>query len=627
MRVAASRHPPHPAHDPVSARPLSTDDIATAQARRLRASWLKNHARTVYVLVGLLCAIVAIWQSWRISESNALAEVRRVGAERLTLYASTVDGALDRYRYLPFVLALNPAVKQLVAEGGARGRVNVYLETVNAQAGAAALFVMSANGETLASSNWSEPLSFVGQNYAFRPYFRRAMAGESGEFFAIGVTTGQPGYFMSAPIHGPQGIVGVAVVKVDLDRLQLDWAEGGENVIVRDENGVIFLSSLPAWKYHSLGVLDEAAMAQIRARRQYNNMPIPALPFKRPRLGVPDLVNIDGQNFVEHATALKQAGWTMHYLTPMAPIRDQVVGVVAMVTVSSFLLIVFLLYLRERRERRRARDAADEAKALRVLSRQLQLEIDERKRTEEELRSTQNDLIQAGKLAALGQMSAAIAHELNQPITAIRTFVASGRRLLSLDRKDDLDRNLASVSGLTERMAVITGQLKTFARKSEGRNRPVRLDEPVTAAFALLDGQIKAAGVHVVRHTADAALVVMGDPVRIEQVLINLVSNSLDAMREVEAPVLTIDIRAEGDEAVLTLSDCGHGISPEVQHQLFDPFFTTKEVGEGVGLGLSISYGIVADMGGTIRAHNNPDGAGACFTVRLPVVTEEPSHE
>ena len=604
-------------------RPLSSDDIATAQARRLRASWYRNHARVVIVVIGVLCAVFAIWQSWRISEANALAEVRRVGAERLTLYASTVDGALDRYRYLPFVLALNPAVRALVSGNTDASRVNVYLETVNAQAGAAALFVMNIRGDTLASSNWSEPLSFVGQNYAFRPYFRRAMAGESGEFFAIGVTTGLPGYFMSAPIHSPSGIVGVAVVKVDLDRLQLDWSDGGENVIVRDENGIIFLSSQPGWKYHSLDPLGDAAMSQIRARRQYNNIPIQTLAFTRPRKDAPDLIRIAGEPFVEHAKPLKQAGWTMHYLTPMAPVRDQVLGVVTIVTVSSFLFIVFMLYLRERRERQRSREAAEEANALRLLSNQLQQEIEERKRTEDELRATQNDLVQAGKLAALGQMSAAIAHELNQPIAAIRTFVASGRRLLSLDRKDELDQNLGFVTDLTERMAAITGQLKTFARKSEGRNRPVPLDAPISAALALLDGQLRAAGVRVSSRCAEPVPTVMGDPVRIEQVLINLVRNSLDAMRDVDTPSLTIDLSVEENEAILTLADVGHGISPDVQTQLFDPFFTTKDVGEGVGLGLSISYGIIADMGGTIRAQNNPDGPGARFTIRLPIIQKE----
>lgn len=619
--MIAEEHPAGQAQS--SARPLSSDDIATTQARRLRASWYRNHARVVIVVIGALCAVIAIWQSWRISETNALAEVRRVGAERLTLYASTVDGALDRYRYLPFVLALNPAVRALVTGDSDASRVNVYLETVNAQAGAAALFVMNIRGDTLASSNWSEPLSFVGQNYAFRPYFRRAMAGESGEFFAIGVTTGLPGYFMSAPIHSPSGIVGVAVVKVDLDRLQLDWSDGGENVIVRDENGIIFLSSQPGWKYHSLDPLGDAAMSQIRARRQYNNIPIQTLPFTRPRKDAPDLIRIAGESFVEHAKPLKQAGWTMHYLSPMAPVRDQVLGVVTIVTVSSFLFIVFMLYLRERRERQRSREAAEEANALRLLSNQLQQEIEERKRTEDELRATQNDLVQAGKLAALGQMSAAIAHELNQPIAAIRTFVASGRRLLSLGRKNELDQNLGSVSDLTERMAVITGQLKTFARKSEGRNRPVPLDAPISAALALLDGQLRAAGVRVSSRCAEPVPTVMGDPVRIEQVLINLVRNSLDAMRDVDIPSLSIELSVDGNEAILTLIDVGHGISPDVQTQLFDPFFTTKDVGEGGGLGLSISYGIVADMGGTIRGQNNPDGNGARFTIRLPIIHKE----
>ncbi len=606
-------------------RPLASDDLATAQARQLRAGWYRRHSRALIAIAAIALALIAIWQSWRISERNGLETARRIGDERLTLYTSTVEGALDQYRYLPFVLALNTGVRDLVTAGGDNAPVNRYLEIVNTQAGAAALFVMDAHGNTLASSNWAEPLSFVGQNYAFRPYFKRAAAGEPGEFFAIGVTTGLPGYFMSAPIHGPTGIAGVAVVKVDLDRLQTDWTEGGETVLVSDRNGVIFLSSRPDWKYHSLDVLSPEVKAQIRARRQYNNVPLEPLARGKPQAGVPDAISIDGEAFIERSRPLAQPGWRIHYLSPMAPVRRQVLGVVATTTVSAFLVVVFVLYLRERRARQRSLDEAREAMALRALSEQLQGEVDERRRTEHELRTTQDELIQAGKLAALGQMSAAIAHELNQPIAAIRTFVASGKRLLELDRKDTLADNLASVSSLTERMAAITGQLKTFARKSEGRNQPVALLDPINAALALLDGQIHMDAAEVRFAPPAHSPVVMGDPVRIEQVLVNLIRNGLDAMKDADARVLDIALTVEGEEALIRIRDSGHGIPPAAMGQLFDPFFTTKDVGEGVGLGLSISYGIVADMGGTVRAHNNADGPGASFIVRLPIIP--PSQE
>jgi two-component system C4-dicarboxylate transport sensor histidine kinase DctB len=511
-------------------------------------------------------------------------------------------------------------VRRLVTEGGSVDRVNRYLEVVNTRAGAAALFVMDARGDTLASSNWADPRSFVGQNYAFRPYFKHAAAGERGEFFAIGVTTGQPGYFMSAPIHGPNGVLGVTVVKVDLDRLQADWAEGGETVMVSDANGVIFLSSRPAWKYHSLGPLPASVIEQIRARRQYNNIPIRALELGTPWTQVADTVSIGGEDFIERSQPLKQPGWRLHYLSPLAPVRNHVLGVVAIATISAFLLVVFVLYLRERRERQRSRDEAREAMALRALSEQLQAEVEERRRTEHELRATQDELIQAGKLAALGQMSAAIAHELNQPIAAIRTFVASGQRLLEMDDKTALGTNLEAVSKLTDRMAILTGQLKTFARKSTGRNQPVALREPIEAALALLEGQVRMAAAEVRFDPPASSPVVRGDPVRIEQVLVNLLRNGLDAMKDSDTRVLDVHLGSEGDEALIRIRDSGHGIPAAAMGQLFDPFFTTKEVGEGVGLGLSISYGIVADMGGTVRAHNNPDGPGAQFVVRLPRV-------
>ena len=597
-----------------------SDDVALSEARHLRHAWYRAHSRTLLTVAAIAVALLTSWQTYRITERSALDAARAISEERLALYTSTLQGVIEKYRYLSFVLALNKDIIGLLDGRQHADTVNPHLETVNREAGAAALFIMDTRGDTIASSNWREALSFVGNNYAFRPYFQRAASGETGEFFAIGVTTGLPGYFMSAPIRSGERITGVAVVKVDLGRLEKEWANGGETVLVSDGNDVVFLSSRADWKYQSLRPLAPEAMARIRARKQYYGVGLKALGIGPAREGVDDALTIDGEAFLTRSRSLTQPGWRIHFLSPLEPIRRHLLGVLLITVVSAVLLLTLALYLRERRARQQARAHAREAQALRRFSAQLQTEIEERRRTETELRTTQAELIQAGKLAALGQMSAAIAHELNQPIGAIRTFTASAQRFLELGRHDDLRKNLGAVSELTARMAAITRGLKTFARKSEGHNQAVSLNEPIAAALALLEGQIRIAATEVHLELATPAPQISGDPVRIEQVLINLINNALDAMRDSPVRHLTISLTQDAEAAQISIRDTGHGISSAHLALLFDPFFTTKEVGEGVGLGLSISYGIVADMGGTVRAGNNADGNGATFTIRLPLL-------
>lgn len=555
----------------------------------------------------------------------------------MTLYESTLQAALEKFRYLPFVVTRNRGVVDLVTAGGDAQAVNLYLEQVNAQAGAAALYVLNREGETLAASNWRSDVSFIGHNYSFRPYFSDAMNGQAGGFFAIGATTGEPGYFMSWPIvaarhsGNAEQILGVAVVKVDLDPLQQDWRDGGETVFVSDTNGVIFLSSRAGWKYRTLGPLTAETLERIRQGRQYRGtelLPLELVPASDSPAGPAatdgqgEIRHFEGSDFLMQSREIGNLSGRLHYLTPLAATTARVSAVVAIMIISWILLFFAVLFLRERRLKAASARRAREAMAIEAVNRQLQAEIDERRRAEGELRETQNELVQAGKLAALGQMSAAIAHELNQPLAAIQTFLAGSRIFLKRGDSGQVEENLTTLSGLADRMAAITGQLKTFARKSEGKLAPVVLQDAIRDALALLEPQIRLDQVAVVSELPELPVIIRADEVRVGQVLVNFIRNAIDAMTESETRKVTIALGTNGQTAEVIIDDTGHGISEENLSKLFDPFFTTKEVGEGIGLGLSISYGIVTDLGGSLQAGNNPTG-GARFTIRLPVLAED----
>lgn len=578
--------------------------------------------RISFVLVLLILVAGAIWYVALWSRDAKVAELRRTAEERLGLYESTINAALEKYRYLPFLISRNPSVKKLL---GADPRdihlakiVSAQLKSANDKAGSDVLYVLDNTGTTLAASNSHEAVSFIGRNYNFRPYFKDALQGREGGLFAIGHTTGEPGYFISYPIVGDSGTRGVAVVKVDLSGLQREWRDGGETVFVSDRNGVIFLASREPWKYRSLGRLTPDTLQRIRSGRQYRGAELQRLPLEKGMLAGMTTAGVDGKRYLWAQRDLARLGWTLHYFSPAAPVGQRMQHTALFLSACAVLLMFAALLWRERQLRILARVEAREAQQTRAVNRKLEAQIEERRRAEQQLRQTQNELVQAGKLAGLGQMSAAIAHELNQPIAAIRTFAANGQKMLKTGDAHEAEITLDEIIKLSRRMADITGQLKTFARKSAGRLEDLDVRKPLHNALDMMESTIKLENIDVDTKGPESPLTVKGDQVRLEQVFVNLIRNAVDAMRESDRKRLSVSIVRANGNADISIADCGHGLTDESLEHLFEPFYTTKDVGDGVGLGLSITYGIVKDHGGVIRATNSADG-GAVFTVSLPV--------
>lgn len=583
--------------------------------------WLIQKGRVPILVVTLCAAGLIIWQVALYSESRMMSSLRQTGEARVTLYTSTLRGALEKFRHLPYVISRDSRILDLLAGKIAPIKVNPHLDDFARSAGAAALFVMDLEGEVIASSNWRSSQSFIGSNFNFRPYFKEAAAGRSGGYFAVGVKTRLPGYYISYPAQRSGRVMGVVVVKVDLEPLQNTWAEGGENVIVSDAYGVLFLSSRSDWKYKALRILPKHTANRLR-EQQYLEQKLGPLSVERDATDEGTILTLQGLRYLESSRQLPDYGWRIHYLTDLKVVVKKVNQDVIIATVLAFLLLLNILYFRERRLKLLSRQEAREALAVKQMNERLQEEIAERKRTEQDLRETQDGLIQAGKLAALGRMSAAIAHELNQPLAAIRTFAASCKVFVERREMPQVLDNLDLISSLTERMANITGQLKVFARKSSREPETVDLIKMVDQVLIFITPQITNAGVKLEKQLPErGSALVRGDEIRLEQVLVNLIQNALDVMQGCEQRVLRIALVVEEGDMLLSISDTGHGIDLENMDHLFEPFFTTKEVGEGLGLGLSISYGIIQDMNGSIQAANRPTG-GACFIIRLPVSFE-----
>jgi len=573
----------------------------------------------VFLVFCLLVVALLIWRIAVFTEQYQLEQIRRTGASRIALYTGSLQDSLEKFRHVPYLLSRDIRIRSLLNKNQPSVTVSPHLEDF-ALITDALIFVMDNTGETVASSNWRTEQSLIGNNFAFRPYFQDALKGKSGGYYAVGFKTGKPGFFISYPVLENGRLLGVVVIKVSLDKLEAMWRESGETIIVSDSLGVLFLSSRPEWKYTSLRPLPRKTAERLR-RVQYLERPLTTLAMKRQVTGGGNILNLNKSTYLEQSRQLLEYGWRIHYLTDLAPVTTSVR--LAMVTTSVVFaaMVLILLYIRERRQKLLSRREAREAQAIRQVNELLREEINQHKATERALQQTQKELIQAEKLAALGRMSAAIAHELNQPVTAIRTFIASCKIFVQRQQGDKVKENLEFINSLTERMANITGQLKTFARKSNSRLEPVDLVVVIDRVLDFLGPQLEQKEIRVDKELPPVGkAIVFGNAMQLEQVMSNLVHNGLDAMKigNCSTKCLRIQLLLEETRGVLSFHDSGQGIAEEALELLFDPFYTTKNIGEGLGLGLSISYGIIREMGGSIKAENHHEG-GAVFVLDLPL--------
>ncbi len=603
---------------------------------------LKKHSAVLAIAAVVLLPLL-LWQTAVWTERVALRRVADQAASTLALYATGLQEAVGKYEALPRLLARDPTLADLLRnpdDPARRDRVNRALEEVNAIAGTADTYLLDRDGLTLAASNWNGPTPFVGRNYSYRPYFQQAMQGRLGRYVALGTASGKRGYYFAYPVRDPGGaILGAITVKVLLEPLEAAWPGTLDRVIVTDSVGVILMTSRDDWRYRTLAPLSQAELGRILAQQQYTGASLDPLPIAaRQAFGAKaERVELTGESaqtlaggeaFLLQSFPLQGIGLTVWSLSPTSQVHGAVTQAVVLAAFG-FLIVIGLtwiwlqrrLAIRERFETDERHKAELEGKvaartrALQTVNADLRAEVAERQKTERELRETQAELVQAAKMAALGQLSAGIGHELNQPLGAIRSYADNAKVLLERDRLPEVEANLTQISGITARMAEIIRRLKTFARKPGHKAEAVCLREALDDALALMESRIDGERIEIEVPAYGAR--VLADPVRLQQTLVNLIGNALDAMAGSEAPCLRFHAEPGGSQVALQVIDSGPGITDEALDHVFDPFYTTKDPGQGLGLGLSISYNILRDLGGSLTAQNRPEG-GACFTLTLP---------
>jgi two-component system C4-dicarboxylate transport sensor histidine kinase DctB len=558
------------------------------------------------LLALLLLAMIAVaafgWAAGhaRVASDAAAEQQARSASRRLA-------GELQKFRLLPLVLTEYPDVRTVLGSGDAAAarRMNDKLELLADRTDAAVIYLIARDGRTIAASNWRRPQSFVGQNYGFRPYFRDAMAKGSAELFALGTVSGRPGLFIARRVEEGGRALGVIVVKVEFGGLEAEWARQPLATFVTDNHGVVIITSRPDWRFRTLAPIDERTRAAIRAVLQFGDLPLTPLPLTKDGA---TWANGDAR-YREAAVPVPMAGARLRAFQPLAPAEASANATARTAILIAFILLAALLtWVFRAREKQRLQAEARHMLEIEVAARTADL-VEANRR----FRAAREELSQASRLGTIGQITAGVAHEINQPVAAIRGFAENAGTFLDRGDAGKARDNIGTIVALTERIAAIIAELRSFARRSTPVLGPVEIARVIDGALLLVGDRIREHDVAVERVGEAPGMRCIADRVRLEQILVNLLQNALDALTGRPDPRIRIETREQGDIAI-TVADNGPGIAPDVADNLFTPFVTGKA--DGLGLGLGIARDIAREFGGTLDSVASPLG-GAAFRLEV----------
>ncbi len=558
----------------------------------------------LFSIMLIALAVSIVWISNLLLTDRFTERTRAAANLRVALYSNAVMSELQRNRVVPLLLSRDPVMEDALNTDDFSA-TSARLISFKEEIGAAELRLLDEEGRTVASSDRLQ----IGQDRRSEKYFVDALRSNDTLFHITELETGAFQFTYARRISSERQGIGVVVVDVDLRQFEGRWRSPSDAVLITNSEGQIVIATDPRWR----GQTVETAMA----------VQSPVSAFQRAldltnsyfELGRSPDAYLSGEAVMQVEGRIPFRGWRLVSFSTYASVRERVNGVLALEIMGFAILLALAFYVMSRRAQSAAGFFRKESEQLRNLNARLSREIAERKKVQETLAVAEQSLAQSQKLAALGEMSAAVSHELNQPLAAMKTYLAGAKLLLQRKRPEEAQSSFQRIDDLIERMGAITKQLKSYARKGGDELMEVDLREAVSGSLSMMEPQLKRGDVRVEVSLPDTPVMVIADRVRLEQVIINLFRNALDATKSVEQPMVELMLNA-GETATLTVRDNGEGID-NLDH-LFEPFYTTKQPGEGVGLGLAISSSIVAELGGSLTARNGQHG-GAVFEMQLPL--------
>jgi two-component system C4-dicarboxylate transport sensor histidine kinase DctB len=572
---------------------------ASSREAPLSVSWRVRLA----VAFLLVIAVVTISVTNKLLTDRFTESTRNRAELRIALYSGNLLAELRQNAIVPQLLSRDPALIEALTRSDyslSTQRLISFVEEI----GAASLMLYDIDGRTVAATDRNR----LGASHRQEAYFVDALRSNSTVFSVIPRDTGGYRFFYSRRIQEGGTNLGVIAAEVDLQRFERAWAGISDAVIVTDSTGDIIMATEPRWR----GLTESEALSNQTPQSAIER----AIKATADWTALPADAYLQGEAVMRLSSRIPFRGWRITSYTTYASVREKVNGVLALEVMGFAILLALTFYALSRRTAGRAALFQRESAELRALNAALQREVAERKRVQQTLAVAEQTLEQSSKLAALGEMSAAVSHELNQPLAAMKTYLAGARLLMQRNRLEEALASFGRIDDLIERMGAITRQLKSYARKGQQQFSPFDMGEALASALSMMEPQLRQRQVQINRILPAEPVQVMGDRMRIEQVLVNLLRNALDATKSERNPTVEIILSA-GETATLTVRDNGPGI--EDLDSLFEPFYTTKQPGDGVGLGLAISSGIVSDLGGRLTARNGQHG-GAVFEMQLPIM-------
>jgi two-component system C4-dicarboxylate transport sensor histidine kinase DctB len=551
----------------------------------------------------LVIAVATISVTNKLLTDRFTESTRNRAELRIALYSGNLLAELRQNAIVPQLLSRDPALIEALTRSDyslSTQRLISFVEEI----GAASLMLYDIDGRTVAATDRNR----LGASHRQEAYFVDALRSNSTVFSVIPRDTGGYRFFYSRRIQEGGTNLGVIAAEVDLQRFERAWAGISDAVIVTDSTGDIIMATEPRWR----GLTESEALSNQTPQSAIER----AIKATADWTALPADAYLQGEAVMRLSSRIPFRGWRITSYTTYASVREKVNGVLALEVMGFAILLALTFYALSRRTAGRAALFQRESAELRALNAALQREVAERKRVQQTLAVAEQTLEQSSKLAALGEMSAAVSHELNQPLAAMKTYLAGARLLMQRNRLEEALASFGRIDDLIERMGAITRQLKSYARKGQQQFSPFDMGEALASALSMMEPQLRQRQVQINRILPAEPVQVMGDRMRIEQVLVNLLRNALDATKSERNPTVEIILSA-GETATLTVRDNGPGI--EDLDSLFEPFYTTKQPGDGVGLGLAISSGIVSDLGGRLTARNGQHG-GAVFEMQLPIM-------
>ncbi len=591
-----------------------------------------NYKRVALVYLILLIPVAGLGAFW-----DAQKKAGELNIELLKL-EQKLQSTLQHYQSLPQVLQKSEVILQALRAPTTASidAANRQLQETNEILQADVIYLLDSSGLTVASSNYHELDSFVGENFSFRPYFNRSNAGLASSYFALGAKSGERGYYFASPVSDGQRAIGVMVVKVSLAFIEELWREPQMDFVISDADGVIFFSSRATWQYKTMFKLSRQRRDEVRQSLRYGAAQLASIsqytslaPLFEPRVTLRD--GGHDENWIIQSAEMPEWGWHMFALAPRTTIWPATAAVVALYTLLALLLFVVYLYLGKRRELQlhlkemntRLETRVDDLTAeLRQSNVELQQSVDHYKRTQTELQDTQTQLIQTAKIAVLGEFSAGLHHELAQPLQALQSYSSNCQKMLSLGKTGELQPTLGEINSICNTMASIVAKFKIFARRTKPNPRPTSAHEIIAATWSIVRTKFEECNVEFENDCIDVDI--FCEPVLVEQVLVNLLSNALQAVAHTENPHVRLTSIVEGDYLNLCVADNGPGVSNEQMAQLFHPFYTTKET--GLGLGLTLSRRIIESQNGVIDVTAADEG-GLAFNIKLPLYRMKEANE